>query len=100
MCPSSSCGGLRARTRAAPGGNPGACFVVQQDERRDMTFQLHLRKPALLRRLVGAPANEPRPMAKASGGIVIISDLHDKGRPERLPFRTALGAPATRSAGC
>src|SRR5262249_44543453 len=54
---------------------------------------------ALLRRFVGAPAQQRGAMPKAFAGEVIVANFHHELRLYRHPFARALGRPATRAAG-
>src|ERR1700733_3111514 len=62
-------------------------------------FPLHLRRRALRGLLVGAPAQEFRPVAKAPAGEMVELHFDYKLRAQRLPLRGALGAPSTRPPG-
>ena len=50
------------------------------------------------RRLVRPPAQQPRAVAEAVAGEMVVADLDDELRLERLPFGRALGRPAARAA--
>src|SRR5690242_20761150 len=60
---------------------------------------LHLLKRALLRLLVGPPAQELCAVAKAAAGKVIVLNFAHQLRRERFPFRRSLGCPTARPAG-
>ena len=53
---------------------------------------------ALARRLVGPEAHELGAMAEPVARHMVVSDLDDQLRPQRLPFAAALRAPAARAA--
>ena len=53
---------------------------------------------ALMRRLVGTPTHQLRPVAKPVAGHMIESYLNDKFRAQRFPFATSFGAPAAGTA--
>src|SRR5262249_57263704 len=55
---------------------------------------------ALPRRLVGPPAQEFRPVAKAVPREMIVLNLDHELRLERLPLRGAAGRPSAWPAGC
>src|SRR5204862_7261993 len=54
---------------------------------------------ALPRRLVGAPAQQCRAVAKAAFADMVIPHFDDELGAQRLPLAGALGAPAARSTG-
>src|SRR5437764_1122846 len=68
---------------------------------------LELRRPelgrqllerALLRVLVGAPADEAGAVAEAPTGDLVVADLDDQHGFQRLPLAGSLGVPAARAA--
>src|SRR6058998_817836 len=68
---------------------------------------LELRRPelgrqllerALLRVLVGAPADEAGAVAEAPTGDLVVADLDDQRGLQRLPLAGSLGVPAARPA--
>ena len=78
------------------------CHSRLQDRADELTragLLLHLLEGALLRRLVGPPAQELGAVAEAAAGDVVVAHLDDELGPERHPFGRALGRPAARAAG-
>src|SRR5690349_5482828 len=55
---------------------------------------------ALPRRLVLAPSNQRRAVAKSVAGHMVVADLDNELGPKRLPVSRAFGAPAARTARC
>src|ERR1700751_1693674 len=54
---------------------------------------------ALSRRLVGPEGQQLCPVGKPTTRYVIVSDLDDQLRPQRLPFAASLRAPPALAAG-
>ena len=52
---------------------------------------------ALTRGLVRTPAQQGRAVPEPAGRHLVVAHLDDEFRPERLPFASALGAPAART---
>src|SRR3954447_6221706 len=63
-------------------------------------FAPKLVHPALLRRLVGPPAQEFGAVAEAAAADMVVADLGDELGPQRLPLGAPRVAPAARPAGC
>src|SRR5437763_12105380 len=53
---------------------------------------------ALLRVLVGAPADKAGAVAEAPTGDLVVTDLDDQRGLQRLPLAGSLGVPAARGA--
>src|SRR5579862_5932991 len=58
----------------------------------------HLGEIAVLRLLIGAPAQEFSAMAETTTGEVVVAHLANQLRLKRLPFHGAFGAPAAEPA--
>src|SRR5262245_1686603 len=69
------------------------CSDVFRQRRR-----LDLLEGALLGVLVGAKADELRPVTEAVAGDMIVAHLDDELRFDRLPFSAPFGAPTARTA--
>ena len=63
-------------------------------------FPLHLRRRALRGLLVGAPAQEFRPVAKATAGEMVELHFNHQLGIERFPLAGAFAAPPARASGC
>jgi hypothetical protein len=55
---------------------------------------------ALVRRFIWSPAEKPRSVPKPAAREVVVLNLYDELRSQRLPLGGSLGAPATGLAGC
>src|SRR5690606_3807446 len=69
-----------------------------QEFQRGIACLVDLLERALRGCFVGAPADEFRAVAEASGRHVIVGDFNDKLRGESLPLTGAFRGPATRAA--
>jgi hypothetical protein len=78
-------------------GNFGAVTCSGQPNRATFSaarsVSAKLFEGALRGRLIGAPAQEPSAVAKATRSDVVVPDLDDQFRTQRLPFGGTLGAP-------
>src|SRR5947207_9659276 len=78
-----------------------ALLARSVEERHQLCFFLFdLIEPALLGRLIGAPAQEPRAMPKALAGEMIVTDLDHELRLERHPLAEPFCRPAAGAARC
>ena len=70
-------------------------------DRRELVGRhyLQLLEGAVTRALVVAPPPKLRCVAKSAALHVVVTNLHDKLRTERLPRQVLSGAPAARHAG-
>ena len=75
-----------------------ALGVKQFSELRGSKLGRELIECALLRILVGAPAQETGAVTEAPAGDLIVADFGDQRGLERLPFGRALGLPPARAA--
>src|SRR5687768_15637500 len=71
---------------------------VGEPKRHRSLLLLDLLHAALLRGLVGAPADEVRAVAETAGGEVVVFDLDDQLGGQRLPLGAALRRPPARPA--
>src|SRR5919106_75075 len=89
--------------RPAPGERRVASALLSDaaKDRRQLVRRDHLelRERALVRALVGAPPAKLRRMAEARPLHVIVRDLHDELRTQRLPGQVFPLTPPTDHAG-